>query len=396
MRFPPQKQLELIAQNAVDVVSEEELLAKLTTSAQSGQPLKVKVGFDPTARDIHLGHTVLLDKLRLFQDLGHEVYFLVGDFTAKIGDPSGRNQQRPILTDEAIKENAATYTQQAFKILKKELTHVVYNSHWYDRMPLSMLLNILSQYTVARLLERDDFTQRMKSNKPLSMLELLYPLIQGYDSVQIKADIEMGGTDQKFNLIVGRHLQECYGQKPQVVITLPLLVGLDGKDKMSKSLNNYIGVTESASEIFGKTMSISDESMMAYYTLLFPAVERADIEKMHPKDAKVHLASLLVEKYYSADAAAQEKERFISLFSKKEIPEDISVFDVSDTDVSLADILVASNSVPSKNEARRLLQQNAVSFLSGSLKDNKVDFVNSEAIIKIGKKKFLKLRRKSS
>jgi len=395
MRFPPQKQLELIAQNAVDVVSEEELLAKLTASEQSGQPLKVKVGFDPTARDIHLGHTVLLDKLRLFQDLGHEVYFLVGDFTAKIGDPSGRNQQRPILTDEAIKENAATYTHQAFKILKKEQTRVVYNSHWYDPMPLSMLLNILSQYTVARLLERDDFSQRMKSNKPLSMLELVYPLIQGYDSVQIKADIEMGGTDQKFNLIVGRHLQECYGQKPQVVITLPLLVGLDGKDKMSKSLNNYIGVTEPAAEIFGKTMSISDESMMTYYTLLFPAVGRADIEKMHPKDAKVHLASLLVEKYYSSEVALQEKTRFISLFSKKDIPDDVPVFDVIDSTLSLADILVASNSAPSKNEARRLLQQNAVSFLTGSLKDNKIDFVNNEAIIKIGKKKFLKLRRPS-
>lgn len=391
MKFPPQKQLEHIKRNAAEIVSEAELLRKLTVSSQTGKSLTVKAGFDPTARDIHVGHTVLLDKLRVFQDMGHRVHFLVGDFTARIGDPSGKTQQRPVLSEAQIKENAATYTCQAFKILDKNKTTIVYNSQWYDRMGFSGLMEILSRYTVARLLERDDFSLRLKQNRPLSMLELIYPLIQGYDSVKLGSDVEIGGTDQKFNLIVGRHLQESFGQSPQVVITMPLLVGLDGKDKMSKSLNNYIGITEAPSEIFGKAMSISDESMYTYFTLLFPSVPRGEVEKMHPKEAKLYLASLLVEKYYSKEAAVKEKESFNAVFSKKDIPENIPVYTVSVADPSVVDVLVDSRAVPSRNEARRLLGQNALTFYSGALKGNQVVFSNNEAVLRIGKKKFLKV-----
>jgi len=391
MKFPPQKQLELIKRNAAEIVSEVELLKKLTVSSQTGKPLTVKAGFDPTACDIHLGHTVLLDKLKVFQDLGHRILFLVGDFTAKIGDPSGKTQQRPVLSEAQIKENAATYTRQAFKILDKDKTVIVYNSQWYEEMGLSGLMTILSRYTVARLLERDDFSLRLKQNKPLSMLELIYPLIQGYDSVKLGADVEIGGTDQKFNLIVGRHLQESFGESPQVVITMPLLVGLDGKEKMSKSLNNYIGITESPSEIFGKAMSVSDESMYTYFTVLFPSIPKGDVEKMHPKEAKLYLASLLVEKYYSKEAAGKERERFNAVFSKKDIPGDIPVYAVSTAGPSVVDVLVDSSAVPSRNEARRLLGQNALTFYSGTLKDNRIVFSGNEAVLRIGKKKFLKV-----
>ncbi|MBU2102696.1 MAG: tyrosine--tRNA ligase, partial [Candidatus Omnitrophica bacterium] len=261
MKSQIQRHLDVLRENAVDVVSEDELRVKLENSLLTNTPLKLKIGFDPTARDIHLGHTVLLRKLRKLQDLGHFVYLVIGDFTAKIGDPSGRNSLRPILSDDEIRENATTYTEQAFKILDEGKTKIIYNSIWYKQIKLSSFLSILSSYTVARVLEREDFSQRIKENRPLTLLEIIYPLIQGYDSVMLEADIEFGGTDQKFNLIVGRHLQEVFNQKPQGVVTMPLLVGLDGKNKMSKSLGNYIGVTDEPQAMFGKVMSINDEVM---------------------------------------------------------------------------------------------------------------------------------------
>ena len=253
--------LELIKENSVDLIAEEELAFKLENSFKKNKPLKLKIGFDPTAKDIHLGHTVLLRKLRKLQDLGHQVYLIIGDFTAKIGDPSQRTALRPVLTDKEIKANAATYTQQVFKILNKKKTKIINNSIWYKKIGLPKFLSLLSSYTIARILERDDFSQRIKEGKPLTVLEIIYPLIQGYDSCKMEADIEFGGTDQKFNLIVGRHLQQTFGQPSQVVVTMPILVGLDGKNKMSKSLNNYIGVTEDPKSMFGKIMSISDQVM---------------------------------------------------------------------------------------------------------------------------------------
>ena len=253
--------LKALKENTVDLIAEKELKLKLENSLKKKTPLKLKIGLDPTSRDIHLGHTVLLRKLRKLQDLGHKVYFIIGDFTAKIGDPSARSVLRPTLTDKEIKQNASTYTKQAFKILDRKKTKVIYNSIWYKKMGLPSFLSVLSSYTIARILERDDFSRRIKENQPLTLLEIIYPLIQGYDSCQMEADIEFGGTDQKFNLIVGRHLQETFGLAAQVAITMPILVGLDGKNKMSKSLGNYIGITESPKEMFGKLMSISDQSM---------------------------------------------------------------------------------------------------------------------------------------
>jgi tyrosyl-tRNA synthetase len=254
-----ERHLDCIKENAVDVISLNEISAKLEKSLAEHKPLNLKIGFDPTARDIHLGHTVLLRKLRKLQDLGHVVNLIIGDFTAKIGDPSGRSILRPVLSDEEIKDNASTYTDQAFKILDKQKTKIIFNSSWYKSMGISQFLSLLSSYTVARMLERDDFALRIKENRPLTIVEMVYPLIQGYDSVMMNADIEFGGTDQKFNLIVGRHLQEVYGKPSQAIVTMPILVGLDGVNKMSKSLGNYIGVTEEPKSMFGKLMSISDE-----------------------------------------------------------------------------------------------------------------------------------------
>ncbi|UCC94413.1 MAG: tyrosine--tRNA ligase, partial [Candidatus Omnitrophota bacterium] len=317
--------LEAIKENTVDVISEGELLGKIENSLRTNTPLKVKVGFDPTARDIHLGHTVLLMKLRKLQDLGHRVIFIIGDFTAKIGDPSARSALRPVLSDHEIRDNALTYTQQAFKILDRKKTKVIYNSIWYKQMGLSDFLSLLSSYTIARMLERDDFSQRMNENRPLTMLELVYPLIQGYDSVKAEADIELGGTDQKFNLIVGRHLQEVFGQKPQAVVTLPLLVGLDGTNKMSKSLGNYVGITETAASMFGKLMSISDETMWEYFRLLTHC-SREEVRKMHPKDAKLFLAQTIVSEHHSPKIAKAERQEFERVFSQRQLPKDIPVY----------------------------------------------------------------------
>ncbi len=387
------ERLEIIKKNTVDLITEEELYKKLYLSLKEKKPLRVKIGFDPTAKDIHLGHTVLLRKLRKIQDLGHIVYFIIGDFTAQIGDPSGRQTLRPVLSREEILENARTYTQQAFKILDEKRTKVIFNSEWYKDMKVSDFFSLLRRYTVARMLERDDFAKRLKENKPLSILEFIYPLIQAYDSVKMKADVEFGGTDQKFNLIVGRHLQESFGQSPQVVITLPLLIGLDGKNKMSKSLGNYIGIAESAKEIFGKLMSISDELMLEYFRLLTD-FDLAEIKKMHPKEAKLLLAETIVKEFYNSQRAKKEREEFEKVFSKKNLPSQIPVYYVKDEKIDIIDTLSKAKIVPTKNQVRRLLKQKAITSQGKVLEEREIKIPPEGIILKIGKRKFLELRRR--
>jgi len=383
--------LEAFKKNCVDFICEAELAEKLKNSFSANKPLKLKIGFDPTARDIHLGHTVLLRKLRKLQDLGHEVQLIIGDFTAKIGDPSGKSALRPILSDEQIKDNAATYVEQAFKILDSSKTKIIFNGSWYLNMPLAQFLSLLSHYTVARILERDDFSNRLKEGKPLSMLEVVYPLVQGYDSVCLEADVEFGGTDQKFNLLVGRALQETFGQKPQCVITMPILVGLDGKDKMSKSLGNYIGVNDTPREMFGKVMSISDDTMWEYYRLLTDCdIEEA--RKLHPKEAKLRLGCEIV-KFYHNDADGQhERAEFDRVFSQKELPADMPVYNAQTSAVDLVEVIFSMNLAPSKNEARRLFQQGAVSFAESGevIKDTKLT-LHGTVVLKVGKRKFIKI-----
>ncbi|MCK9573325.1 MAG: tyrosine--tRNA ligase [Candidatus Omnitrophica bacterium] len=391
-----ERHLDYIKENAVDVISIEELTGKLEKSLTEHKPLKLKIGFDPTARDIHLGHTVLLRKLRKLQDLGHFVNLIIGDFTAKIGDPSGRSILRPVLSDEEIKDNASTYTEQAFKILDKQKTKIIFNSSWYKEMDISKFLSLLSSYTVARMLERDDFSLRMKENRPLTIVEMVYPLIQGYDSVMMEADIEFGGTDQKFNLIVGRHLQEVYGKQSQAIVTMPLLVGLDGKNKMSKSLGNYIGITEEPKSMFGKLMSISDEVMLEYFRLLTD-IPLEKVKKMHPKEAKLMLAETIVSFYYSKESGKKEKEEFEKIFSNKELPQDIPMYRSGKESVDLIEVLFKEKIVSSKNEARRLLTQGGISIVesdpskTSTVKEQTLKLPSQGLVIKIGKRKFLKI-----
>jgi len=388
--------LELIKENAVDLIVEKELVLKLENSFKKNKPLKLKIGFDPTAKDIHLGHSVLLRKLRKLQDLGHKVYLIIGDFTVKIGDPSQRSTLRPVLTDREIKANAATYIQQVFKILDKKKTKVINNSIWYKKIGLPKFLSLLSSYTVARILERDDFSKRIKEGKPLTVLEIIYPLIQGYDSYKMEADIEFGGTDQKFNLIVGRHLQQTLGQSPQAIVTMPILVGLDGKNKMSKSLNNYIGVTEDPKSMFGKIMSISDEVMWEYIRLLSD-FNPEELKKNHPKEVKLNLAESIVSFYHSKQRAKQEREEFENVFSKGRLPKDIPVYKAKTNPVNIIEALPDAGLASSKNEARRLLSQGSVSSASSvSLAEVTFKTINKMMekipqggeIIKVGKKRF--------
>ena len=390
------RHLELIKENSVDLITEEELVLKLENSFKNNKPLKLKIGFDPTAKDIHLGHSVLLRKLRKLQDLGHRVYLIIGDFTARIGDPSQRNTLRPILTDREIKANAATYVRQVFKILDKDKTKVINNSIWYKKMGVSKFLALLSSYTIARILERDDFSQRIKEGKPLTVLEIIYPLIQGYDSCKMEADIEFGGTDQKFNLIVGRHLQQTFGQSPQVVVTMPILVGLDGKNKMSKSLDNYIGITENPKSMFGKIMSISDEVMWEYIRLLSDFNPKHLIEK-HPKEVKLDLAEGIVSFYHSKKKALRERKEFEDVFSQGRLPSQMPIYKVEKPLVDVVEVLYNSKLVASKNEARRLLSQGSISLLDSEakvitvLKEQSLKITPQGVIFKVGKKRFLKL-----
>jgi len=393
--------LELIKENSVDLISEEELTLKLENSFEKNKPLKLKIGFDPTAKDIHLGHTVLLRKLRKLQDLGHQVYLIIGDFTAKIGDPSQRTALRPVLTDKEIKANAATYTQQVFKILSRKKTKIINNSIWYKKMGLSKFLSLLSSYTIARILERDDFSKRIKEGKPLTVLEIIYPLIQGYDSCKMEADIEFGGTDQKFNLIVGRHLQQTFGQPSQVVVTMPILVGLDGKNKMSKSLNNYIGVTEDPKSMFGKIMSISDQVMWEYIKLLSD-LDPERLRDKHPKEVKLNLAESLVSFYHSKQKALKERKEFEQVFSQGKLPEQVPILTIKDSCVNVVQALHDAKLVASKNEARRLLSQGSISstsILTGTagyevVREETIEIPSEGKILKAGKRRFLKIIRK--
>lgn len=393
--------LELIKENTVDLIAEDELVLKLENSFKKNKPLKLKIGFDPTAKDIHLGHTVLLRKLRKLQDLGHQVYLIIGDFTAKIGDPSERSALRPVLSDREIKSNAATYTRQVFKVLNKKKTKIINNSIWYKKIGLPKFLFLLSSYTIARILERDDFSQRMKEGKPLTVLEIIYPLIQGYDSCKMEADIEFGGTDQKFNLIVGRHLQQTFGQPPQVVVTMPILVGLDGKNKMSKSSNNYIGVTEGSKSMFGKIMSISDQVMGEYIKLLTD-FNPEDLKNNHPKEVKLSLAENLVSFYHSSEVAKRERKEFEQVFSQGQLPQQLPTLTIRDSCVNVVKALHDAKLVASKNEARRLLSQGSISSTSTLMgtggyevvKEETIEIPSEGKILKAGKRRFLKIIRK--
>lgn len=401
-----QKQLELIKRGVSEIISEEEMGKKLEWSLKHRKPLKIKAGFDPTAPDIHLGHTVLLRKLKVFQDLGHTVYFLIGDFTGRIGDPSGVSEIRKQLSKEEVLKNAKSYREQIFRILSSKKTRIVFNSRWYDRMRFQSVIDLASKSTVARMLERDDFSRRFKENKPISVLEFLYPLIQGYDSVVLNADVEMGGTDQKFNLLVGRELQREFGQEPQVVLTLPLLEGTDGVNKMSKSLGNYIGINETPKEIFGKSMSISDELMLKYYELLTHE-DLTGVKKMHPKEAKMKLASLLVAQFHGPTAGQEARKEFDKIFSKKDLPDQIVCANVFVAGVPTASG-VALNCIrqgdlslhtgkSSNNEILRLFKQGAVKINGEKVTDpNEILEWNKEYILQFGKRSFVKVTVKKS
>ncbi|HBG47677.1 MAG TPA: tyrosine--tRNA ligase [Deltaproteobacteria bacterium] len=387
-------QLEIIKRGTSGIITEGELLKKLQTSAAKGRPLRVKAGFDPTAPDLHLGHTVLIQKLRHFQELGHHVLLLIGDFTGMIGDPTGKNETRKPLTREEVKANARTYTLQAFKILDEKKTEVVFNSEWMERLTSVDMISLASRYTVARMLERDDFQKRYSEGRPIAMHEFIYPLIQGYDSVVLKADVELGGTDQLFNLLVGRELQREMGQEPQVVVTMPLLEGTDGVQKMSKSLGNYIGITESAGEIFGKVMSISDELMIRYYELLSGAsAERvAEIRTgaAHPRDAKEALAFELVERYCGRAEAEKAKEDFKALFRKREVPDDVQEVVLGAAEgLGLAKVLVSAGLAGSTSEARRLIEQGGVKIDGQKAADWKMELsADRQVLIQVGKRFF--------
>ncbi|MGB2762799.1 MAG: tyrosine--tRNA ligase [Candidatus Aminicenantaceae bacterium] len=397
-----EKQFEYLKKGCVEIIQENELKAKLARSIKEKKPLKVKAGFDPTAPDIHLGHIVLLRKMKHFQDLGHDVIFLIGDFTGLIGDPSGRSATRPPMTREEINNNAETYKTQIFKILDSKKTIIDFNSRWLEKLTSLDIINLCAKYTVARILERDDFSNRLKKGHPISAHEILYPLMQAYDSVALKADVELGGTDQKFNLLVGRDIQREYQQEPQVIITMPLLEGLDGVEKMSKTLNNYVGITEPPDEIFGKIMSVSDPLMFRYYELLtdepLSQIEKwkkeIKEEKIHPKDLKSRLAQLIVSDYWGKNEAKKAAEEFERVFKNKEVPSQIEEKEVTTSHIPLIDFLVNQNIFPSRAEAKRTIRQGGIYLDGERIKDIAfiIDFKEkSEFILKIGKKKFYKI-----
>ena len=391
------RQLEQIRRGSVEIINEEELVEKL----RRGTPLRVKAGFDPTAPDLHLGHTVLIQKLKHFQELGHHVIFLIGDFTGMIGDPSGKSETRKTLTREAVLRNAETYKKQIFKILDPERTEIAFNSTWMDAFTAADFIGLCSRYTVARMLERDDFEKRFKGNQPIAIHEFLYPLVQGYDSVALRADVELGGTDQKFNLLMGRHLQREHGQASQIVLTVPILEGLDGVQKMSKSLGNYIGIDEAPADIFGKVMSVSDELMWRYYELLSDR-SLDDIRNLrdqvlngalHPKTAKENLAEELTRRFHGPEAASAAREGFNAVFAKQGIPEDIEIFEAA-VGTTLVDVLSESGVCSSKGDARRMCKQNAVTVDGRKEDDPAFAFEAGAYVLKVGKKRFLKVMAK--
>ncbi|HEC29236.1 MAG TPA: tyrosine--tRNA ligase [Gammaproteobacteria bacterium] len=392
-----QQAMEIIKRGTEEILLEDDLLSKL----KEDKPLRIKAGFDPTAPDLHLGHTVLINKLRQFQDLGHEVMFLIGDYTGMIGDPTGKSVTRPPLTRDQVIENAKSYEQQIFKILEPEKTLVMFNSSWMNEMSSADLIQLAARHTVARMLERDDFSKRYKSGQPISIHEFLYPLIQGYDSVAMRADVELGGTDQKFNLLVGRQMQETYGQKPQVVITMPILEGLDGVQKMSKSLGNYIGIHEPADEMFGKIMSISDELMWRYFELL-SFRPMAEIEQFrqsvgqgaNPRDIKFLLCEEIIERFHDRDAAVRARENFIARFQKGAMPEDIQELELPAVDGKLAigNLLKDAGLVKSTSDAMRMIRQGAVKIDGERVEDDKLRVeAGTTRVYQVGKRRFARV-----
>ena len=387
----------LITRGIDEVLTEDDLTAKLESKKQ----LTVKVGFDPTAPDLHLGHTVILNKMRHFQELGHKVVFLIGDFTGRIGDPSGKNKTRPTLQKNELEENAASYSDQVYKILKKDLTEIRFNSEWCDKLGADGIIELASKYNLGRMLERDDFNKRYKANQQIALHEFLYPLIQAYDSIALKADIEMGGTDQKFNLLVGRELQRAFGQEPQVCITLPILKGLYGVNKMSKSLDNYIGINENPDDMFGKVMSISDDLMWEWYELLsFKQLEDIEALKnevkdgMNPRDVKILLAEEIAERFHSKEDAENAKNTFLDRFQKGAKPKDIETFSISlDNEIAIGNLLKESGLVQSTSEAMRLVRQGAVKINDEKIDDSKLIIEkNQELLVQVGKRRFLKIK----
>jgi tyrosyl-tRNA synthetase len=392
-----QEALAITKRGVEELLIESEFAQKLARSEQSGQPLRIKLGLDPTAPDLHLGHTVVLNKLRQLQDLGHQVIFLIGDFTSMIGDPSGRNVTRPPLTREQIETNAQTYFKQASLVLDPARTEIRYNSEWCDPLGARGMIQLASRYTVARMMERDDFTKRYKNGTPISVHEFLYPLMQGYDSVALKADLELGGTDQKFNLLVGRELQKDYGQEPQCILTMPLLEGLDGVEKMSKSKNNYIGITEPANTMFGKLMSISDVMMWKYYELLsFRSIQdlallRAEVEGgRNPRDAKVALAQEIVARFHSQQAAEDALADFVNR-SKGGIPDDVPEVSVSGAPLGLPQLLRQTGLCASSSEAMRMIDQGGVRIDGTVVSDKALQIEAGTFVLQVGKRKFARV-----
>ncbi len=399
------EQIEFLKKGTVDFIREEDLKAKLEKAEKSRKPLVIKYGADPTAPDIHLGHTVVIRKLKAFQDLGHKVIFLIGDFTGMIGDPSGKSATRPMLSKEEIAANAETYKEQIFKILDKEKTEIRFNSEWFNEFGAEDFIKLAAKTTVAQILERDDFSKRMTEEKPIALHELLYPLIQGYDSVALEADVELGGTDQTFNLLMGRNLQREYEQEAQVVITTPLLEGTDGVDKMSKSLGNYIGIDEQPNEIFGKLMSISDEMMWKYFELLtdLSAEEinnlklKCETGEKNPRDAKIDLAKRIISDFHSAKDAKEAEQNFINQFSKGNLPDEIDTMKIASGNYKIADLLFETELVESKGEARRLIKQGGVKIDEEKVEHAGIEVEidsSREVLLQVGKRKFLKVKGK--
>ena len=391
----PREQLDVFKEGVVDLISEEDLLRKL----ERGKPLRIKYGADPSAPDLHLGHTVPLRKLKALQDLGHQIVFLIGDFTARIGDPSMRSETRKTLSKEEIRKNAETYQEQVFRILDKKKTEVVYNADWLDKLSPTDFLNLTSKYTVARILERDDFQKRYREKQPITLLEFLYPLMQGYDSVHLKSDVELGGTDQKFNLLVGRELQRDYGQEAQVVLTMPILEGLDGKQKMSKSLGNHIALNDSPSEMFGKVMSIPDSLMSKFfiYTSGMMAKEYKPILAENPRDAKAKLAERIVAIYHGSEKGKQACEEFDRIYRDKGLPDEVQNIVLSKSELDIVSLLAEAGLAASKSEARRLVEQGGVKVEQKKIEDPgyKVQLTKSPLLIQCGKRKFARVSAKS-
>ncbi len=402
MKFPSlNEQMDLIKRAAVEILPEDELVKKIERSIKEDKPLIIKQGFDPTAPDIHLGHTVGIRKLRHFQELGHQVVVIIGDYTAMVGDPSEKNSTRPRLSHEQVMEHAQTYQEQFFKILDKDKTQIRFNGEWFKKMPFDQVMGLAAKFTVARMLERDDFANRFKSQQPISIHEFFYPLMQGYDSVMIKADVELGATEQKFNLVIGRHIQKEYGQEPQVILTLPVLEGLDGKQRMSKSIGNYIGIDESPKEIYGKTMSIPDNLIYRYFELitdidaheLKKIIEDLQNNDVNPRDVKKYLGRTIVRMYHGADAAARAEKEFENIFAKKDLPDEIPEVKIEATTMRIDELIIYTKTADSKGQARRLVQGGAVSINGEKIIDPFYEItIENGQILKVGKRKFIKLK----